>query len=353
MNPFDVLGVPITAGDKEIQEAYRRLARQFHPDQHPGATSDEHVRLNHAMARINDAYQQIENGTRRATYVSPARPDAASARLRPPQPGECMLCGSHPASPFRFEHLNGWVLGTTIYTTEIDLCRNCALSYGRSKQNRTLWRGWWGLFAFFRNFLVVWRNGRGLFQARRLDPPQLDPDVIAPLSGPLDPGKSLFRRSGVWAVAIGWITLSVLGGQTSDPSRNAVTGEIEKEGELDASSAQVGDCHKDNLDRTTVKTFKSIRVVPCALPHSGEIFHRFQSQLDHYPTDDQFSKLIVEECLPIFYKYVGITYADSIFELSAMLPTAQSWATEGHRDIVCQLYDPAGTTQGSARDSSR
>lgn len=35
MNPYDVLGVSRQAGDKEIADAYRKLAMQYHPDRNP------------------------------------------------------------------------------------------------------------------------------------------------------------------------------------------------------------------------------------------------------------------------------------------------------------------------------
>ena len=48
---WDVLGVSPRASDEEIKEAYRKLARQHHPDS--GGSSDQ-------MAKINAAYQQAK-----------------------------------------------------------------------------------------------------------------------------------------------------------------------------------------------------------------------------------------------------------------------------------------------------
>ena len=33
---YSILGVPKTADQKELKKSYRRLARKYHPDLHPG-----------------------------------------------------------------------------------------------------------------------------------------------------------------------------------------------------------------------------------------------------------------------------------------------------------------------------
>ena len=55
-DPYKVLGVSPNASDDEIKRAYRRLAKQYHPDRNPG--DQEAARK---MQEINAAYEQIKN----------------------------------------------------------------------------------------------------------------------------------------------------------------------------------------------------------------------------------------------------------------------------------------------------
>ena len=55
-DPYKVLGVNPDASDEEIKRAYRKLAKQYHPDLNPG---DEVAAKK--MQQINAAYDQIKN----------------------------------------------------------------------------------------------------------------------------------------------------------------------------------------------------------------------------------------------------------------------------------------------------
>ncbi len=59
-NPYQILGIPPTATDEEVKEAYRNLARKYHPDNY---TADNPLAdlATEKMKEINEAYDAIKN----------------------------------------------------------------------------------------------------------------------------------------------------------------------------------------------------------------------------------------------------------------------------------------------------
>ncbi len=56
-DPYAVLGVSPSASEEEITKAYRKLAKKYHPDLHPGDAAAETK-----MQEVNAAYDQIKSG---------------------------------------------------------------------------------------------------------------------------------------------------------------------------------------------------------------------------------------------------------------------------------------------------
>ena len=62
LDPYATLGIPRDASERQLKEAYRRLAKRYHPDLHPTAETTER------MQRINQAWEIVSNPGRRARY---------------------------------------------------------------------------------------------------------------------------------------------------------------------------------------------------------------------------------------------------------------------------------------------
>ncbi|MGE3855438.1 MAG: DnaJ domain-containing protein, partial [Dehalococcoidia bacterium] len=62
-NYYETLGVKRTASEKEIRSAYRRLARQFHPDVNPGNPDAERK-----FKEVNAAYEVLSDADKRKKY---------------------------------------------------------------------------------------------------------------------------------------------------------------------------------------------------------------------------------------------------------------------------------------------
>ena len=62
LDPYATLGIPQGASEQQVRQAYRRLAKRYHPDLHPSAAMTER------MQRVNEAWELLSSPVRRASY---------------------------------------------------------------------------------------------------------------------------------------------------------------------------------------------------------------------------------------------------------------------------------------------
>ncbi len=60
---YETLGIPRSASDKEVRQAFRKLAREHHPDVNSGDKASEEK-----FKRINEAHSVLSDPEKRRKY---------------------------------------------------------------------------------------------------------------------------------------------------------------------------------------------------------------------------------------------------------------------------------------------
>jgi curved DNA-binding protein CbpA len=82
-DPYSDLGITRDASQQQVREAYRRLAKRYHPDLHPDAATNERMR------RVNEAWHVLSSPIRRTQFDAG---NAAGSR------GRTQWAGSPPSA---------------------------------------------------------------------------------------------------------------------------------------------------------------------------------------------------------------------------------------------------------------
>jgi len=93
-DPYSVLGLKRGAADEEIRQAYRQMARRWHPDRFPAGP--ERMWAEKKMAEINEAHTAILEGSA-ARSADPVRTEAEQLRDIEKLMDDGQLCAARQA----------------------------------------------------------------------------------------------------------------------------------------------------------------------------------------------------------------------------------------------------------------
>jgi hypothetical protein len=178
--------------------------------------------------------------------------------------------------------------------------------------------------------------------ARGASPSQADPaDPGAAMAFPTTPVKKpsllwgLIRRFGFIAViavvaGVGWWFSAGRGD----------SGEITRSGNMDITELRAGDCF--DLQDPNDEVVEEVNAKVCTEAHEYEVVHVVDMPGGAYPTADAMDTFAYDNCVPAFGTYVGVSYQESVYEMTPVTPTEDGWG-QGDHTIQCVAYDPNNT----------
>ncbi len=165
------------------------------------------------------------------------------------------------------------------------------------------------------------------------------------------------RTTRRMAIAVALLAAVLLGSCAEEAQRDE-DGAIVQEGELDVFSFEIGDCFSSGTLAAQAgddepATIGGVTAVPCGEAHENEVFHMFDvADGDDFPGTTAIQEEVVA-CLEPFAGYVGVSFEESLLDIGALWPTAETWEL-GDREIVCYLNDLDGEElTGSMKGSER
>ncbi|MCS5714119.1 septum formation family protein [Herbiconiux sp. CPCC 205716] len=164
------------------------------------------------------------------------------------------------------------------------------------------------------------------------------------------------------SLAVIGVAAGAAGGASDDPSATAEPlptaepfpttepspGDPGTGGGTDVFDLVVGDCF-DEWDGDTVF---EVPVVDCASPHDWEVYDDFEvpdTSDGTFPGEDKLDVAADDGCLTAFETFLGVSYADTIYDYSYLVPTEDSWTESDDRLVTCIITDPAGQVTGSLK----
>lgn len=127
-----------------------------------------------------------------------------------------------------------------------------------------------------------------------------------------------------------------------DAPRDEPGGEITASAEADAFEILKGDCidllalpgYGDSSEGDEFEV-ESVPVVPCAEPHTGEVYAELIMEGNEFPGAEAVTKKFDEWCYAEFEKFVGLSYDESVYGYTGFYPTQETWDQLDDRTLQC------------------
>ena len=190
MDPYKVLGLEPGASDEEVKQAYRRLAKKYHPDLNPGDA--EAARK---MQEVNEAYDRIKNPEK---YAGPTYQGQSGG-----QGGADPFGGFNPFGGGYDPFGGGWYTETRQTRSEEDSYQRSAsqyIRYGRYREalnvleNSTLRNAQWYYLSALAN-QGLGNQVTALEHIRRAVSMEPDNQVYLSALEQIEHGDSAYRQS--------------------------------------------------------------------------------------------------------------------------------------------------------------
>jgi len=147
---------------------------------------------------------------------------------------------------------------------------------------------------------------------------------------------------------------SLISNLTNTTQRDDTGTVTEGNDDADVFSIKVGDC-LDEPSENSDGTVSTVPIVPCTDSHVYEAYASIivDEGDGSYPGEDTVLGQAESDCTSAFTSFVGVDYNSSSLDFTYYYPTQDTWEGIGDREILCMVYDPAGSVTGTLQGAGR